>query len=117
MAKLDTLLKEADELISSKLQTSSKVTQDDDIFKLAEELKTSTQGAAEVEAFSLIEKIAHSVAIVDTLLNLETLSKIAALEEKAKEAGFSEGQISDFFEKKASPKFKSVMDDIEWLRG
>jgi len=117
MAKtLDTLLSEADAFIETKL-AKAKPEQKDDIFKLAEELKTSGRTLDEDDVtFSLTEKIAHSVAVVDTLLNLETLCKMAAFESQAKESGYSEDQLSKFFEKKAAVKFKSVLDELSWLR-
>lgn len=116
MAKsLDTLLSEADALIDSKLDCKTPAPQDD-IFKLAEELTHSGRSTNEDMALTLTEKIAHSIAIVDTLLNLESLSKMASFEDKAKESGFSNEQISEFFEKRSSVKFRSVLDEISWMR-
>lgn len=116
MAKsLDALLTEADALIESKLAPVAAQPQDD-IFKLAEELTASGKATDEDIAYSLTEKIAHSIAVVDTLLNLETLSKLAAFEDLAAEKGYSEEQMAKFFEKKAEVKFRSVLDELPWLK-
>lgn len=117
MAKsLDALLSEADAIIETKLASKKPEPRDDDIFKLAEDLKGSKPAADEEMCLTLTEKIAHSIAIVDTLLNLDTLVKMAQFESKAKESGFSDGQISEYFEKKASVKFKTVLDELPWTR-
>lgn len=113
-ASLNSLLTEADSIIESRLSSKAPAVQDD-IFKLAEELKASSVKNDDLD-LTLTEKIAHSIAIVDTLLNLEALTKMASFEEKAKESGFSEEQISEFFEKKASIKFRSVLEDLDWMR-
>ena len=62
-------------------------------------------------------KIAEAIAIVDTLINLEHLVKVAQLESKAKEAGITDDRLADFLEKKAGAKFVSVTSMIPWLRG
>ena len=116
MAKsLDALLSEADAIIETKL-AQVKPELKDDIFKLAEELTSSGRVSNEEIALSLTEKIAHSIAVVDTLLNLETLSKMATFEDKAVASGYSEAQLSKFFEKKAGVKFRSVLDELPWLK-
>jgi len=112
---LDTLLSEADSLIEMKLAQKTPEPQDN-IFKLAEELKTSGRASDDDIAYSITEKIAHSIAVVDTLLNLETLSKMASFEDKAASSGYTEEQLSKFFEKKAAVKFRSVLDELPWLK-
>lgn len=108
---VSSLLAEAEELISTKL-ASKRVSHDSSaVVKLAAELR---EGAREP---NLTVKIAEAIAIVDTLINLEELVKIAHLEEKAKAAGYTEDQVTEFIEKKASPKFVSVTSMFPWLRG
>lgn len=108
MAKdLNALLMEADQLIETKL-ASVKVIEEDEISKLAAQL-TSTS-SEEVKDYTLTEKLASSIAIVDTLLNLDQLVKIAAFEQKAKESGIDEEKVAEYFEKNAAPQFRSVLD-------
>lgn len=105
------LLAEAEELISTKLAAKEEATDPSVVLKLAEQLREG------VKEPSLTVKIAEAIAIVDTLINLEELVKVAHLEAKAKEAGFTEDQVADFLEKKAGTKFVSVTSMIPWLRG
>lgn len=114
--KISDFIAEADEIISIKTAAKKPAPQQDDIFKLAEEL-THPQHELDADDYSLTEKIAHSIALVDTLINLPELVKIANFESKAKESGYSSEQISELFEKKASIKFKSVLDMIPMARG
>ena len=110
MAKsINDLLYEADEIISKHAQQKKPEIKEDDIFKLAEAITTQPPEQKEVQ-FNLTEKIAHAAAILDTLINLPQLVKIAEFEQKAKEAGYNDGQIAEFFEKKASVKLVSVLD-------
>ena len=85
MAKsLGDLIRDADEIITVKT-ASVKPQVQDDIFKLAGELVEDRAPALTEDDFSMAEKIAHSVALVETLINMPTLKKVAEFEKKAKE--------------------------------
>lgn len=123
---LDILLKEADYLIESKLQAktaSAPAAEDKDIFQLADALRGTTQKTAqalepETDILTLTEKIAHAVAIVETLQNLDTLSKLASFEDKALASGFKEEEVGAFLEKQAEKMpYKSVLKGMGWLGG
>lgn len=65
-------------------------------------LASAAPSPAAPEEFNLLEKIAHAIAIVDTLTFLEEHEKIAQFEDICRERGYSEEQIAGFIEKKAS---------------
>jgi len=125
MAKdLSRLLEEADHLIvgrSSGVVKEASSANEDDIFKLAElvrkgppEVKEAAHPAADEDdfPFTMQEKIAHAVAIVDTWKNLSVLNKISDFEKKAKDKGHSDAEIQQFFEKNASSfQIKSVLQE------
>jgi len=133
MRSINDMIRDADEIFEKRAskQENTKSTKssgysDDEIFKLAEELKSPSSASREKLAerdgetkiaFTLREQIAHSAAIIDTLLNLEQLEKFAALESAAKEKGFSDEQIQSFFEKNASVGFRSILSEIPVLFG
>lgn len=48
-----------------------------------------------------IEKIAESLAIVDTLINIQELAKLENFEKKARAAGHSDEQIEEYLQKQA----------------
>lgn len=107
------LISEADEILAMKSGAVKVAEPQDDIYKLASELKkVAVKEDSTSDDLSVTEKIAHAVALVDTLLNLEEMRKIADFEKKAGEAGFSEDKVASFFEKRASVKFRSVLDMI-----
>jgi hypothetical protein len=93
--------------------------QADDVVKLAERLVRNDQvkvAAPSRDEGSLIAKLASSLALTDTLLNLGTLSKIAEVEERARAAGASDATIDQFFEKNASSfQMVSVLQLMPWL--
>lgn len=107
------LLKDADELITKKIASVSAPTEDD-VVKLANELRTvSPEQEVQVdETYTLTEKLAHAAALLDTLINAQELAKIASFEASAKEKGYTQEQISEFFEKRASVRFRSVTELI-----
>lgn len=126
MAKtIDQLLNEADEILEKrasdadasqeKTASQNRSDEDEDIFKLAEDLRNAQQKTASDEEqpspelnMNLSEKIAHSMAIVDTIVNLPLLSQLSEFEKKAQEKGYSEEQIAEYSEKIASGKVKTI---------
>lgn len=108
MAKsIGQLLAEADEMIEKNAAaTSTKKAAaqpaEESVEVLAERLLKLGGQADTAEDPGLLPKLAHAIAVVDTLLNLPTLAKVAALEEKAREAGHSDEAIAAYFEKNAS---------------
>ena len=115
MAKsLGDLIRDADEIITVKT-ASVKPQVQDDIFKLAGELVEDRAPALTEDDFSMAEKIAHSVALVETLINMPTLKKVAEFEKKAKESGYTPEQITEYFEKNASLNFVSIARALPWF--
>jgi len=114
MAKsLDALIKEADSIIERKAEASKVEASDNDIFKLANDLRmsgTESSTGLPSDDYTLIEKIAYARAIMDTVINLDYLEKVDQFEHMAKAGGISEDLIASYFEKNASLKFRSVMD-------
>lgn len=110
--KLEDLIREADSVIekkAAKVASTPTVEPSDDVMKLAqmllsdEEVKTAqTKTASTVKEATPFEKIAHAIAIVETLVNIEELQKLASFEEQAKSKGFSDAQVEEFIEKKAA---------------
>lgn len=110
--KLEDLIREADSVIEKKAAKAAPVVStdsSDDITKLAEMLlsddevkPTQTKVAAPAREETPFEKIAHAIAIVETLVNIEELQKLASFEEQAKSKGFSDAQVEEFIEKKAA---------------
>lgn len=121
---LSALLGDADALISSRVSGSVKVAasaEGDDIFKMAEWVRRSGDASTVKEAtaediseddecFTLMDKLAHARAILETYQNLPVLLKMASFEKSAKEKGFSDSQIESYLEKNAAEfPFKSVL--------
>jgi hypothetical protein len=110
MRSIDDLLKEADEVILQKTAGVNKPAQaSDDVSKIAAALS-----ADEITLdYTVAEKLASAVAISNVLLNLSTIQKLAAVEDRAKQAGISEEKISDTLVKNASLlKFRNLLDMI-----
>lgn len=110
---VNSLLAEAEQIMTKHASKKPENADSSVVLKLAEQLRKGQ--VAEPEATSLTVKIAEAIAIVDTLINLEQIIKVAHFEGQAKEAGYNDDQIADFIEKKASPKFVSVVSMIPWL--
>lgn len=116
MAKnLGDLIREADELVSVKTASVKPKAQEDDVFKLAEELVGKQPPELTENDFNMTEKIAHSVAMVETLINMPLLMKVAEFEKKAKESGYTPAQIAEYFEKNASLNFVSIAQALPWF--
>ena len=112
------ILQEADAILEkhaspSKETTSAKenvktASADPEAVTLAEELLKGqydfNPGIEKVATSQMtaMEKIAHSMAIVDTLLNISELAKLEKTAQVAEESGYSAQQISEYIEKKAS---------------
>ena len=119
---LSTLLGDADALISSRvngsIKTASSAEGGDDIFKMAEWVRKGSDVAvvkeasesADDESFTLMDKLAHAKAILETYQNLPTLLKMANFEKSAKAKGFTDTQIEAYLEKNAAEfPLKSVL--------
>jgi hypothetical protein len=108
---LNTLLSEADQIISKYASDKKKrPVADDDVFKLAAEL-TKTDGAPQ-EDWSVIEKIAWAQAITDTVNNIGHIKKLAEFEKQAAERGFPKEQISEYISKYAKENCKTTLPKI-----
>jgi hypothetical protein len=107
---INSIIEDADKIINSKVASGPALPQDDDIFKLASNLTKGTSAGLSEDDFTLTEKIAHAIAVVDTILNIPAMAKIANFTKVAQDQGYTEGQISEFFEKNSSVEFRSVFD-------
>jgi hypothetical protein len=121
MAKsISQLCQEADELFTVKVAEAQRRGSPDDYSQPSEKVASllgqlNQFGMAKEAGFE--ERLIESLAMVDTVLNLPTLAKMAALEKKASESGIPEAQIESFFEKNASKfEMKSIVDLIPWLQ-
>lgn len=107
---INDLIAEADQIIE-KHTTKTAAAQSDDVFKLAEEL---TRPADDSEFhMTMTEKVAHAFALVDTVLNLPEIVKLAQFEEEAVKKGIAPERIAGYFEKNAAVKFKSALSLLE----
>jgi hypothetical protein len=105
---IDDILNEADALINSRSQekvAAAAPVLDDDVTSLARLLSMdapATVKTAQPEIFemNLNEKVAHALAITDTLTHIEELMKIASFEEAARERGIPQDQIDKFISEK-----------------
>lgn len=128
---LSELIQDADDIIFGRKTAEEKTAAsadteiaDDDIFKLAEmirkvpEPETTEKSASEDDqlVFTMREKVAHAVALIDTLLNLPTIAKVAAFEEKARAAGYTDEQIASQLEKTAGIKYRSILSEMPWFK-
>lgn len=119
MRNISDLIREADEIIEKRAsKKEDKPVDNDEITKLAnslmeqENLHQEKIASVSIEKplQSVVEKLAHAVALVDTYINLEEFQKVADFEEKALEAGYSPEAIEQYVEKIASDgRFKTVM--------
>lgn len=117
---LSNYLREADEIIEKRASQGKPQTSapsEDEVIKLASLLTQSEvaqQPQAETSSIqTLTEKVAHAIALVDTLMNLEQIQKLAEFEKKAKAAGHSDEQIEEFIKQaSAGEKFKSVLKSL-----
>lgn len=128
---LSEIIKDADDIIFGRQGAHEKTAgaaeadlTEDDVFKLAEQIRKGPEPlqvekkANKVEEIDLTlrEKVAHAIALVDTLLNLPTLIKVAEFEDKARAEGYSDAEIAQQLEKTASVKFRSILNEMPWLQ-
>lgn len=111
MAKsIDELIREADVIIEKRASKKSEVDTvlpaDDDVVKLAALLVEDVMPATSEPKIeeTLVEKVAHAIALVETLSSLNQIQKIMQFEKTAKEAGHTDEQIDAFLEKNAALK-------------
>lgn len=113
---VDALIAEADEIIqknsSSGMQKKASDLKSEDIFKLAEKLVSpGTQKVANDETAirTIQEKVASSMAIIDTILNLPMLKQLDEFEKAASEMGKNPEEVQEFIKKAGATKgFKSI---------
>lgn len=94
---------------------------DDDILALAAQLSKSATatplaGPTPDAVMNMTEKVAHSIAIVDTLLNMQELVKMAEFEKAALARGFSQPQIEAYMAKTANAKASGLSTIANLLR-
>ena len=100
MNHIDQLIKEADGIIDGRKPVESPQTDDSDTVKLAIML-VQEEAQAPISQETLIEKLAHAVAIVDVAMNFEEFNKLAQFQDTAAARGIPAEQISAYLEKKA----------------
>lgn len=127
---LSEIIRDTDEILARRTAGGEKIASssdqemsDDDIFKLAAQIRKAPEVHVEKRAqessddleFTMREKVAHAIAIVDTLLNLPTLAKVAAFEDAARAEGYTTAQIAAQLEKTAGIQFRSILNEMPWL--
>lgn len=110
---LSQLLKDADDIIEKRASKKpDESTRKDDISKLAEELKASSEDTE----WTPQEKLAQAIMLVSTYANLPQLAKLAQFEAKALKAGYDESAIESFLEKRAGAEhLVDLRSLIPWL--
>lgn len=119
MAKtIQDLLNEADVVIEKRASAVALVSSDgdDEAVKLAESLENWGLGVPKKEEvktashegktpqYDINEKVAHAIAIIDTVMNLPLIQKLEEFEKVAEEKGFSKEEIDGFVKKAISGK-------------
>ena len=103
---LQSIMDEADIIISGKMEVKTAAKEVDGVTELADQLKASSP----VTEYTMTEKVAYARAVLDTILNLDYLTKVAELEDRAAKSGIPGEKVAEYFEKKAGMKFRSVLD-------
>lgn len=112
---INDIFKEADALIKKasaterELPVTKTASINREVSDLAKEILDGDHDFADVAPMNKVatqemtpmEKAAHSMAIVDTLLNLSSMAKLEKIAQVAEEQGYSEKQIGQYLEKKA----------------
>lgn len=109
---LANILAEADEVIekiASESNASPAASEDDDLFKLAQEVRDSApapmvaEPVAPVQEFEMtpLEKIAEAIAIVETAVSANELHGLSKLEKVAAEREIPNEEVQGFFAKVA----------------
>ena len=123
MRRLDDIINDVEAEIAKtggQEKIASALPNDEDIFALAAQLEKTSEEAPQqpVEVDdglqTLTEKVAHAIAIVDTIQNLPHLIQMADFEKQAVAKGYTEAQIEDFMAKQAKGKVPSVMKRIPY---
>ena len=122
---IDQLLAEADDIIEKRASVSKKdLTEEvsDDILKLAQQLSSTDVEEADdgddSNVKTLLEKVAHAMAITEVFANLPYLKKAAEFEKQASEKGYDKEKIQGYLEKAASAaNYVRISQMIPWLAG
>ena len=103
MNHIDQLIKEADSIIDGRREEPALQADDNETVKLASMLVQNDSVYTPVQASpeTLVEKLAHAVAIVDIAVNFEQFQKLAQFQEQARSQGIPEEQIAAYLEKRA----------------
>jgi len=128
MKTIDELVADADAILmtktaAAKAATAAPAESSSEVQKLAAQIRNPSRpapvvktAAAVPESRGLTFDMALSLARVEHLINLPTLSKMAALAKKAKDAGHSEEKVAEYFEKNAAAfPLQSVFSLMPWL--
>ena len=113
MSRIDDIFKDADAIIEKRAsaskteKTASKVEPSQGLSIAESILKgdyDSVKTASESSSVNMtdFEKIAHAVAIVETMINFNELSKLTKVAQEATSRGFSKSEVDSYIEKKAS---------------
>lgn len=123
--RLEDLLNDADELIEKKASKTKKadtvsIAEDDEVTKLAHELLAEDSVEEKPQApaaapWSFEEKVAHAVAVVGILSQIEELEKIGQFEKVASEKGFNQEQLDHFLGEKAAAAVRAGVAKVKKL--
>lgn len=90
-----------EKLASDQAKTPPRQIDEDEVTKLAAEVLSDAAPLATEFHFDDLEKLAHSMAILETVLSAPELLKFQEFEKKATEQGFTPEQINSVLEKAA----------------
>lgn len=121
---IDQIVAEFDEVFEKNASAKVKEPRElvsDEIMKLASELTCPTEEELEIPVegtdLTLLEKVAHSLAITEILVNLPQLKKVAHFQEKAEEQGHPSEEIAKYAEKAVASSYTPISEIVPWLAG
>lgn len=105
MRTFEQILQDADRIIEKRAQEATPppapVIEEDEIFKLASQVRTCKSELPAPFEFTEAEKTARAMAIVETILSAKDLTNLVKFEKEARARGMSEETIQGFFNKVA----------------
>jgi len=117
MKSFENLIAEADEILEKRASNSPATElEQDDVYKIANDLMEVKSDAPETSIATLTEKIAHSLAIAEVFANLPLIRSMVQFEKKALDAGHDPEKVAEYLEKNAgNTGYVSMSEVIPWL--
>ena len=104
MRTFEQILQDADRIIEKRAQEAippPAPIEDDEIFKLASQVRTCKSELPAPFEFTESEKLAHSLAVLETIFSAKDLTNLVKFEKEARSRGMSDEAIQAFFDKVA----------------